>query len=46
MIDSKIKPNSFTIKDKKLKITETVKTEEITLNNIAAYMRAVTCTEE
>ena len=38
MIDSKIKPNSFTIKDKKLKITETVKTEEITLNNIAAYI--------
>ncbi len=38
MIDSKIKPNSFPIKDKTLKITETVKTEEVTLNNTAAYI--------
>ncbi|HQG63528.1 MAG TPA: M28 family peptidase [Bacteroidales bacterium] len=37
-IDSEIKPFSFNIKNKKLKITEVTKTEEVTLNNVAALI--------
>jgi hypothetical protein len=37
-IDSEIKPFSFEIKNKKLKITEVTKTEEVTLNNVAALI--------
>jgi len=37
-IDSEIKPFSFDIKNKKLKITEVTKTEEVTLNNVAAFI--------
>ena len=37
-IDSEIKPFSFEIKNKKLKITEVTKTEEVTLNNVAAFI--------
>ena len=37
-IDSELKPHSFTIPDKKLKITEVTKTEEETMNNVAAYI--------
>jgi len=37
-IDSKVKPNSFEIIGKKLKITETSLTREVTLNNVAAWI--------
>lgn len=37
-IDSKIKPHSFEIGGKKLKITETSVTKEVTLRNVAAYI--------
>lgn len=37
-IDSEIKPFSFNIKNKKLKITEVTKTEEVILNNVAALI--------
>ncbi len=37
-IDGELKPNTFTITGKQLKITEAVKHGEITLNNIAAFI--------
>ncbi len=37
-IDKEIKPFSFQIPDKQLKITEAVRTEEVTLKNVAAYI--------
>lgn len=37
-IDSKMKPYSFEIGGKKLKITETSVTKEVTLRNVAAYI--------
>ena len=37
-IDSELKPFTFEIPGKQVKITETVKAGEITLNNIAAYI--------
>jgi hypothetical protein len=37
-IDSNLKPQSFLIPGKKLKITETSKTEEVTLHNVAAWI--------
>jgi hypothetical protein len=37
-IDSTLKPHSFEIQGKKLVFTEAVKTEDIILNNIAAYV--------
>ncbi len=37
-IDSKIKPHSFEIGGKKLKITEKSVTKEVTLRNVAAYI--------
>jgi hypothetical protein len=37
-IDTSLKPQSFELKDKKIIFTERVKNEDITLNNIAAYI--------
>jgi hypothetical protein len=37
-IDLNLKPHSFSIKNKKLKITEASLTEEITLKNVAGYI--------
>jgi hypothetical protein len=37
-IDSKLKPQSFIIPGRRLKITETSKTEEVTLYNVAAWI--------
>jgi Zn-dependent M28 family amino/carboxypeptidase len=37
-IDSDLKPHSFPITDKKLKITEVSRTDEVTLNNVAGWI--------
>ncbi len=37
-IDSDLKPHSFPLEGKKLKITEVSKTEEVTLNNVAGWI--------
>ncbi|MCX6302372.1 MAG: M28 family peptidase, partial [Bacteroidia bacterium] len=37
-IDTNLKPHSFEIKGKKLVFTESVRTQEIILNNVAAYI--------
>lgn len=37
-IDSELKPNSFLIPGKRIRITEATRTDEITMNNVAAWI--------